>query len=90
LKNLILLFCILINTISFAQTTIKGTVTADGMPLQMANIVLKTLKNQPSLPNGSYHFDGVPMGNYEITASYTGFKSQTQRITITDTTDLRL
>jgi hypothetical protein len=32
------------NTISFAQTTIKGTVTADGMPLQMANIVLKTLK----------------------------------------------
>jgi hypothetical protein len=49
LKNLILLFCILINTISFAQTTIKGTVTADGMPLQMANIVLKNTKNQPSL-----------------------------------------
>jgi hypothetical protein len=48
-ENLILLFCILINTISFAQTT-KGTVTADGMPLQMANIVLKTLKNQPSVP----------------------------------------
>jgi hypothetical protein len=44
-----IIFCILINTISFAQTTIKGTVTADGMPLQMANIVLKTLKNQPSL-----------------------------------------
>jgi outer membrane receptor for ferrienterochelin and colicins len=49
LKNLILLFCILINTISFAQTT-KGTVTADGMPLQMANIVLKNTKNQPSVP----------------------------------------
>jgi hypothetical protein len=42
-ENLILLFCILINTISFAQTT-KGTVTADGMPLQMANIVLKNTK----------------------------------------------
>jgi outer membrane receptor for ferrienterochelin and colicins len=71
LKNLILLFCILINTISFAQTTIKGTVTADGMPLQMANIVLKNTKNQPSvLANGSYHFDGVPMGNYEITGLY--------------------
>jgi hypothetical protein len=49
LKNLILLFCILINTISFAQTTIKGTVTADGMPLQMANCVENT-KNQPSVP----------------------------------------
>jgi outer membrane receptor for ferrienterochelin and colicins len=65
-----------------------GTVTADGMPLQMANIVLKTLKSTISTANGSYHFDGVPMGNYEITASYTGFKSQTQRITITDTTKL--
>jgi hypothetical protein len=58
---------ILINTISFAQTTIKGTVTADGMPLQMANIVLKTLKSTITTANGSYHFDGVPMGNYEIT-----------------------
>jgi outer membrane receptor for ferrienterochelin and colicins len=68
-ENLILLFCILINTISFAQTT-KGTV-ADGMPLQMANIVLKTLKKSTiSTANGSYRFDGVPMGNYEITASY--------------------
>jgi outer membrane receptor for ferrienterochelin and colicins len=28
------------------------------------------------------------MGNYEITATYTGFKSQTQRITITDTTTI--
>jgi outer membrane receptor for ferrienterochelin and colicins len=63
LKNLILLFCILINTISFAQTTIKGTVTADGMPLQMANIVLKnTEKSTITTANGSYHFDGVPMG----------------------------
>jgi outer membrane receptor for ferrienterochelin and colicins len=90
LKNLILLFCILINTISFAQTTIKGTVTADGMPF-MANIVLKnTKKSTISTANGSYRFDGVPMGNYEITASYTGFKSQTQRITITDTTEIIL
>jgi outer membrane receptor for ferrienterochelin and colicins len=30
------------------------------------------------------------MGNYEITASYTGFKSQTQRIIITDTTEIIL
>jgi hypothetical protein len=35
----------------------------------MANIVLKTLKNQPSLLQTVLSFDGVPMGNYEITAS---------------------
>jgi hypothetical protein len=38
----------------------KGTVTADGMPLQMANIVLKNTEKSTIL-NGSYHFDGVPM-----------------------------
>jgi hypothetical protein len=42
----------------------KGTVTADGMPT-MANIVLKnTKKSTISTANGSYRFDGVPMGNY--------------------------
>jgi outer membrane receptor for ferrienterochelin and colicins len=86
-KNLILLFCILINTISFAQTTIKGTVTTDGMPLPLANIVLKNSKSSTtSTVDGSYHFNTVPVGNYEITASYTGFKSQSQRIVIADTT----
>jgi hypothetical protein len=55
----------------------------------MANIVLKnTKKSTISTANGSYHFDGVPMGTM-ITASYTGFKSQTQRITL-DTTEIIL
>jgi outer membrane receptor for ferrienterochelin and colicins len=80
---------ILINTISFAQTTIKGTVTADGMPLQMANIVLKNEKSTITTANGSYHFDGVPMGTMKLPLP-TGFKSQTQRITITDTTTIIL
>jgi outer membrane receptor for ferrienterochelin and colicins len=59
------------------------------MPLQMANIVLKNTKNQPSLANGSYHFDGVPMETMKLPLP-TGFKSQTQRITITDTTEIIL
>jgi outer membrane receptor for ferrienterochelin and colicins len=64
LKNLILFFCILINTISFEKH--KGTVTADGMPLQMANIVLKNEKSTITTANGSYHFDGVPMGTMKL------------------------
>ena len=91
MKNLILLFCILINTISFAQTKIEGTVTADGMPLQLANIVLKNTKySTTSTADGTYHFNTVPWGNYEITASYTGFKSQSQNIVITDSTEVIL
>jgi outer membrane receptor for ferrienterochelin and colicins len=90
-KNLILLFCILINTISFAQTKIEGTVTADGMPLQLANIVLKNTKySTTSTADGTYHFNTVPWGNYEITASYTGFKSQSQNIVITDSNEVIL
>jgi hypothetical protein len=53
----------------------------------MANIVLKTLKNQPSVPNGSYRFDGVPMGNYEITVSYTGLNP---KLNVTLQTPLKL
>jgi outer membrane receptor for ferrienterochelin and colicins len=90
-KNLILIFCILINTISIAQTKIKGTVTADGMPLQLANIVLKNTKySTTSTADGTYHFNTVPLGNYEITASYTGFKSQSQNIVITDSSEVIL
>jgi outer membrane receptor for ferrienterochelin and colicins len=45
----------------------------------MANIVLKNTEKSITTANGSYHFDGVPMGNYEITGTYTGFKSQLTR-----------
>jgi outer membrane receptor for ferrienterochelin and colicins len=86
-KNLILLLCILINAISFAQTTIKGSITADGMPLQLANVVLKnTAYSTTTTAEGSYQFNNIAVGNYQITASYSGFKSQSQRIIITDTT----
>jgi outer membrane receptor for ferrienterochelin and colicins len=55
----------------------------------MANIVLKNTKNQPSVPQ-TVLIVLMVFQNYEITASYTGFKSQTQRITITDTTEIIL
>jgi outer membrane receptor for ferrienterochelin and colicins len=86
-KNIILLSCLLISTLSFAQTTIKGSITADGMPLQLANVVLKnTAYSTTTTAEGSYEFNNIAVGNYQITASYSGFKSQSQRIIITDTT----
>jgi outer membrane receptor for ferrienterochelin and colicins len=53
-------------------------------------VLKNTKKSTISTANGSYRFDGVPMGNYEITASYTGFKSLPNSITITDTTEIIL
>ncbi|TDE04952.1 TonB-dependent receptor [Flavobacterium hiemivividum] len=91
MKNLILLFCFLITSNSFAQATVKGTVTADGMPLPLANIVLKNIKySTSSKVDGSYQFNTIPLGKYETIASYTGFKSQSQFILITDSTDVIL
>lgn len=91
MKNLILLFCFVITSNSFAQTTVKGIVTSDGMPLPLANIVLKNTKySTSSKADGSYQFNTVPLGNYEVIASYTGFKSQNQHILITDSTEVIL
>ncbi|CAM2863143.1 TonB-dependent receptor [Flavobacterium frigoris] len=91
MKDLILLLCVLISANSFAQTTIKGTVTSEGMPLQLANIALKNTTNSTSSKNdGSYQFSTIPSGNYEVVASYTGFKSQSQFITIADSTEVIL
>lgn len=91
MKNLIFLLCVLISANSFAQTTVKGTVTSDGVPLQLANVVLKKTKvSTITKADGSYQFNTIPLGNYEVIASYTGFKSQSQDIVITDSSEVIL
>jgi outer membrane receptor for ferrienterochelin and colicins len=79
-------FCVLISTLSLAQTTIKGTVSSDGTPLPLANVLLKkTSKATISNNNGNYSINNVSTGNYEIVASYTGYKPQRKNITVSDT-----
>jgi outer membrane receptor for ferrienterochelin and colicins len=91
LKTLILLFCILVNTISFAQANIKGNISSEGMPLQHANVALKNTKNATiSDENGNYSIPKIQPGNHEIVVSYTGLKTQTRKITISDTTVITL
>ena len=91
MKNLILFFCILINTLSFAQTTIKGKITSEGIPLQHANILLKNIKIATiSNENGSYSIKNVTSGNYQIAVSHSGFKPQIENINVTDTTEIIL
>jgi outer membrane receptor for ferrienterochelin and colicins len=90
-KNLILSFCVLISTVSLAQTTIKGKVISEGMPLPLANIVLKNTKNATiSNDKGLYSLKNVSAGNYEIVASYTGYKPQRKNIIVTDTVTITL
>lgn len=89
MKNLILYFFLVVTSVSFAQSSLKGSVTADGMPLQQANIVLKKAnKTTITNENGDYIIKNITPGNYEIVASYTGFRSESRNITLTDSTEL--
>jgi len=89
LKNLILSIFLVTTSLSFAQASLKGSVTADGMPLQQVNIVLKkTDKTTISDENGNYFIRNIAPGNYDIVASYTGLRSESKNITITDSTEL--
>jgi len=88
-KKLIPFICILITTVSFGQATIKGKITSESMPLQYANVVLKNSKQATnSDEDGNYIFQKIMPGDYEIVVSYTGFKTQTKRISITDTKEI--
>ena len=87
MKNIYLLFCLFFSLISPSQTSIEGTVSADGMPLPLANVMIKDLKKSTvSDSEGNFKFHNISKGNYEIHVSYTGFKSQTKNIIVSDST----
>ncbi|WP_347066955.1 TonB-dependent receptor [Flavobacterium sp. WV_118_3] len=89
MKNLILLFfvCLLSGYSISAQTTIKGKVTSDGVPLQYANVLIaKTQLGASTDANGLFTIENVSDGTYEIQVSFTGFRSQKKNITIHNAT----
>lgn len=89
MKNLILLFfvCLLSGYSISAQTTIKGKVTSDGVPLQYANVLIaKTQLGASTDANGLFTIENVSDGTYEIQVSFTGFRSQKKTITIHNAT----
>jgi len=88
-KNLILLFftCLLSGYSLSAQTTIKGKVTSDGIPLHYANVLLsKTQLGASTDANGLFTIENISDGTYEIQVSFTGFRSQRKTITIHNAT----
>ncbi|MPT34052.1 MAG: hypothetical protein E2604_02905, partial [Flavobacterium sp.] len=65
MKNLILLFfvCLLSGYFVSAQTTIKGKVTSDGVPLQYANVLIaKTQLGASTDANGLFTIENVSDG----------------------------
>jgi hypothetical protein len=52
------------------QTTITGTISAGGMPLSQANVVVHTLKKATTADSeGNYSIANVSLESYEMTVS---------------------
>lgn len=69
----------------FAQGAIGGIITSDGKPLPGANLLLGKHKTTVADSSGTYSFRNLPKGNYEITASFSGYKPQRKKISVDST-----
>jgi len=91
LKIIIVTIVLLINTFCFAQATLKGNVSADGLPLVQANVLVKKVnKSVVTDDQGNYTFINLTAGEYEIAVSYTGFRTEKKSVTIIDSTETTL
>ncbi|OYX81300.1 MAG: TonB-dependent receptor [Flavobacteriales bacterium 32-34-25] len=61
---------------------------SNGTPLEEANISLrKAKKSTMSDAEGFYTLKNIALGEYEIVATYTGYKTEIKKITLTDSTE---
>ncbi|MGR7812879.1 TonB-dependent receptor [Lacinutrix undariae] len=85
--KLSLLFILFVTTV-FSQNvvTISGRITSNNNSVAFANVYLKgTNKGAVSDENGNYKITTVTKGTYTLVASFTGYKKEQKRITVTNT-----
>jgi len=91
MKTTFKLFVMLLSVISFAQTTVKGTITDNsGQPLPGANIIIEgTTTGTSSDFDGKYIIDTDKTPPFKLVITYTGFETQTLEVTSNNqTTDV--
>lgn len=88
MKNLLAILSPLLPLSLFAQTSVKGKITAEGAPLEFASVLLiKTSWNTTTDSLGNYSLNNIAKGEYHIKISHAGFKSQQRKITVTDSAE---
>ena len=91
MKKIIITILLLIHTFSFAQATLKGKVSADGLPLVQANVLVKKAnKSIVTDEQGNYLLNNLIAGDYEIIVSYTGFRTEKRSVKLIDSTETNL
>jgi len=88
----LLVVCSLLLVVSISNATIFGTVRGlvhdpQHRPVADARVVLKAKASAFALTaqsdaNGEFHFDGVPVAEYTVTASKAGFATEEQALTV--------
>nr|WP_209309622.1 TonB-dependent receptor [Tamlana crocina] len=64
---------------------ISGRVFSNGEPLAFANVYLTEIsKGATANENGVFNISGIEPGQYHISASFTGYKTQTKPISVKD------
>ncbi|HUB18908.1 MAG TPA: TonB-dependent receptor [Acidobacteriaceae bacterium] len=97
MRHVLSLLAVILLLESVAHATIFGSVRGvvhdpQHRPIQHATISLKALnadwtRTQTSDENGEFNFNPVPIGNYIVTVSSSGFEKMTQTVTVqSDTT----
>lgn len=91
--SLLILFFVPLLLEAQHSANIKGVVAdSTGVVLAQASIILKrdgenkSFSKAISGTDGSFNFQSIPKGNYNITYSYEGYNSTSRKFTITDST----
>ena len=90
LRNVFVFLFVLISINLFSQFTISGKVTGeDNEALPGANISIEgTYEGTVTSIDGHYSIEGLRPGSYRIRATFIGYETQTQKVELSNNTDL--
>jgi len=82
MKTIFILF-VLASSLAFSQTTLKGKLTNKTESLAFVNVYISELKKGVETDlDGNYILKNIPEGNYTVTYSFVGFKTEKRKIKI--------
>jgi iron complex outermembrane receptor protein len=84
LLTIVLLFTVYLNCFSQENSTIQGRITdADQKPLSGVNVLITQLSTgTQSNEQGDFNIENLSAGNYTLTISYLGFKTQSKQVSV--------
>lgn len=87
----IVFFFLTLNTVVFAQTTIKGKITDKKDPLAFASVSIPELSRGVNAnENGAYALEDIPNGSYTIHFSFIGYRTKKKTVRVENNSSILL